>query len=98
MTKRIRVASPAERDLDKIWYRVATTLAKLLVLLLMVLPVPALVAPYLSIDPISWAYSVYHPFMYRYPTVFGAQLNLDLQRRAKFAQSFEVAKVMVEYW
>ena len=72
--------------------------AKLLILLLMLFPVPALVAPYVSMDPISWAHRVYHPLMYRYPAVFGAQLNLDLLRKPKFAQSFEVAKVMVEYW
>jgi len=64
----------------------------------MVLPLPALIAPYASTDPISWAYRVYHPFMYRYPAVFGAHFNLDLQGRPKLAQSLEVAKVMVVYW
>jgi hypothetical protein len=72
-------------------------LAQILLLLLM-LPVPALIAPHVSDDPVAWAYRVYHPFMYRYPAVFGAHTNVDLQARSRFGQSLKVAQLMTEYW
>ncbi|HUQ92609.1 MAG TPA: hypothetical protein VM120_13100 [Bryobacteraceae bacterium] len=72
--------------------------AQILFALFLLLPFPALIAPHVSDDPVAWAYRVYHPFMYRYPAVFGAHINLDLQARSKLGQSLEVARLMIEHW
>jgi hypothetical protein len=64
----------------------------------LLLPLPALIAPLVSGDPVPWAYRIYHPFMYRYPVAFGAHTTLDLQPRSSVGKSLEVARLMVEYW
>lgn len=65
----------------------------ILLVALVLLPVPAFVAPYVSDDPVAWAYRVYHPFMYRYPAIFGTHVDLD--RPVRF---IDVAKLMIEFW
>ena len=70
---------------------------------LVLLPIPALIAPYISDRPISWAYRAYHPFMYRYPHYFAAVVRHGDQSLAWIAksrpdQSLEVLKLMIEYY
>ena len=66
--------------------------------MLFLLPVPALIAPHVSDDPVHWAYRAYHPFMYRYPAIFGAHTTLDLRTRSGVDQSIEVLRLMIRYW
>jgi len=74
-----------------------------LMLLLGVLPQPALIAPHVSADPIAWAYKVYHPFMYRYPHYFSAVVlrpatTLDLEEQSPPGRSLQVLRLMVKHW
>ena len=72
--------------------------AKAILLLLLLLPVPALIAPYVSDDPIHWAYRDYHPFMYRYPVVLGVHAALDLETRSREDWSLELLRLVIKYW
>ena len=66
--------------------RAAKGIGILSLVALVLLPIPALIAPYISDRPISWAYRAYHPFMYRYPHYFAAVVlhkdqSLGLERK-----------------
>lgn len=67
-------------------------------LLLALLPAPALIAPYVTDDPIAWAYRVYHPFMYRFPAVLGSHTTLELSTKSRLEQSLQVLRLMIRYW
>jgi hypothetical protein len=63
---------------------------------LLILPVPALIAPYVSSDPVHWAYRVYHPFFYRYP-LYTSHL-LTTEGRPRSAQSLQILALMIELY
>ncbi len=80
------------------WFRLAI---KTLVVLLLLAPIPALVAPYVSDDPVKWAYSVYHLGFYRYPVRTGAQLGdakREMMDQPRWAQSIAILGLMIEHW
>jgi len=69
----------------------------------LLLPLPALLAPHVSDDPIAWAYKVYHPFMYRYPNYFASVVLSptslsDLRKKSPLDQSLELARLMIQHW
>ena len=69
----------------------------------LLLPVPALIAPFVSDDPLHWAYRVYHPFMYRYPLYTAHVLRSSetmqlLEDRPLPVQSLEVLSLMIKHW
>lgn len=68
------------------------------VLILLLLPVPALLAPHVSEDPVHWAYRVYHPFMYRYPAIMGASMENEVAKLSPDGQSLAVLRLMIKYW
>lgn len=68
------------------------------VLILLLLPVPALLAPYVSETPVHWAYRAYHPFMYRYPAIMGESLEIQVAKLPPDGQSLAVLRLMIEYW
>ncbi len=80
------------------WFRRAI---KTLVVLFLLAPVPALVAPYVTDEPVKWAYSVYHPGFYRYPVRTGAQLSeakIGMMDQPRWAQSIAILGLMIEHW
>lgn len=66
--------------------------------LILLLPVPALLAPQVSDTPVHWAYRIYHPFMYRYPAIMGVGMEGKLAKLSPAGQSLEVLRLMIEYW
>jgi len=77
------------------------TLAKRFLTFLAILALPALLAPFVSENPVRWAYRVYHPFMYRYPVRFpGVAHEAELLSRdmSPLEQSLSVVGIMIENW
>ena len=68
-----------------------------LLLLSLLVPAPALLAPHVSDDPVRWAYRVYHPFMYRYPTVIGHYSTL-LGGQSKLDCSLMILRFTIIGW
>lgn len=80
------------------WFRRARFV---LVALVLLAPVPALVAPFVSAQPVDWAYRAYHPGLYRYPVAARGRLVAEEERMARcprWVQSFELLAVMVREW
>ena len=78
-----------------------TRVAKLLLLLLVLLPMPALLARWVSKHPVLWAYRIYHPFFYRYPVRFtqvAKDAEFQLLGMPVPDKSIHVARLMLEYW
>lgn len=66
--------------------------------LLLVLPVPALIAPFVAEHPTLWAYRFYHPGMYRYPLYVATVLkrsDAQLQGQPRLRQSMEVLRMLI---
>ena len=82
------------------WFR---RVIKAVFALLLFLPMPALLAPYLSPDPLDSAYRIYHPFMYRYPNHTAHLLRnpnavMLLAQKLRPAQSLCVLALMIKHW
>lgn len=83
--------------------RTGRTLIALLATVLVLLPLPALLAPHISSSPIEWAYSVYHPGHYRYPVIFPneiltASFAEELRQQQPTDQSLSVLALMIEHY
>ena len=99
-----------ERFLHGSWNRVFAKLkavryrkiaVRIVATLIAVLPLPALMAPYVSDTPVLWAYRVYHPFFYRYPVHFAAiatNAESRLEEIPPLQKSISVAGLIVEHW
>lgn len=66
-----------------------------LLVLVVLLPLPAILAPHVSSDPMRWAYRVYHPFMYRYPALLGWEGLAISRQEPKLNQSVTIAQAMM---
>ena len=75
----------------------AKYLREALLLLSLLVPAPALLAPHVSDDPVRWAYRVFHPFMYRYPAVIGHYSTLP-EGQSKLDCSLMILRLTMTGW
>lgn len=74
---------------------------KIITLLVLLVPIPALVAPFVSEFPIFWAYRVYHPFLYRYPQPFSRSAmaeQIRISGKPLHEQSLGVLRFMIDWY
>ena len=79
----------------------AARMVKVAAVFMALLPAPAIIAPYVSENPVFCAYRMYHPFFYRYPVQFSGvahDTESHLPGMPPIERSLTVAGLMVQYW